>query len=276
MEQRRMMTAIFLGASILLLSTYVLANRSGDIPEVVEKNNEGQFFTDGSAIMDQIASTGEEWMLAMGSGAQDASEDLNNTTKNVAKAAFYQMKALDQQGKSPFDKENTNTPEVQTAIESSLNGSVDSFFGNLLIGDRDIKISANNTTEAKKKYLRSFETVLARYPATADLGSVDGGLQGLVQQACAGDDDGVSGRVANLYDAIAKDVMAVTAPSSWVDFHKQAIEHYKKGGIIFSAIANCNADPLRGVVAAQKIPKFGMDALTLQNLLKKMYTEVRL
>lgn len=276
MELRKM-AAIFLGASVVLLGAYALANRGGNEPQASETKNENLFSAGGSATVGQDAGTNQGWGdFLSGNAAKESPEDKNNVTKNIAKAAFEQMKALDQQGKSPFDQANTNTPEVQAAIESSLDGSVDSFYGNVAVSEGDIKISANNTQAAKRDYLKMIEGILARHTVNDQYENISGGVQGLVETTCTDGDSGAAKNIAGIYDATAKDFIAARVPSTWASFHMQAIEHYKKGAIIFNAVSNCINDPIKGIAAAQKLPTFGMDALTLQNLLKKMYNEVGL
>lgn len=270
------MAVIFLGVSMMLLSVYVLVNRNGNEPQTGGTKKENLFSMAGPAIEGQNTDMNEGWDALYSGAIKESPEDRNNVTKNVAKAAFYQMKALDQQGKSPFDESNTNTPEVQAAIESSLDGSVDSFFGNLMISDRDIKISANNTRAAKVAYLKSIEGILARHPMSGEYKNIPGGLQGIIEESCGNGDSGINKGIADIYAATEKEFIATRVPSAWVNFHKEVIEHYKKGNMIFMAISDCLNDPLKGIAAAQKISIFGMDGATLQNLLKKMYTEVGL
>lgn len=271
------MAVIFLGASVVLLGTYALTNRNGNETQTDVTKKDNLFSATGSAVTDQGSAITDGWdALYSGDATKESPQDQNNVTKNVAKAAFYQMKALDQQGKSPFDAANTNTPEVQAALESSLDGSVDSFFGNLMVSDRDIKISANNTRTAKVAYLKSVEAIIARHPMKDEYKNVTGGLQGVVEVACKDGDSGINKGIADIYAATAKEFIATRVPSGWVIFHKQVIEHYKKGDLIFEAISNCVNDPLKGIAAAQKLSIFGMDSMTLQNLLKKMYNEVGL
>ncbi len=272
------MAVIFLGASMLLLGMYALVNQGGGTSQVTEVKKADLFSADGPATVDQNADQNDGWGPLFSTDiATNSPEDANNVTKNVAKAAFSQMKQLDQQGQSPFDDaSNIDPSQVQATIESSLNGTVDSFFGNVAVTDHDIKIASNNTKATKLAYLKSIEGILARNQLKDEYKNPDGGVQAQINTACTDGDTGINRAVAAMYVSIAREFAATRVPPAWVNFHKQAIEHYKKGNLIFSAIADCVADPLNGFAAAQKIPKFGMDAITLQNLLKKMYNEVGL
>lgn len=271
------MAAIFLGASVLLLGAYTFANRGGDAAKTVEKEKQNLFSADGAATVDQSGNQTGWGDLLSGTTTSGSPEDNSNVTKNIARVAFNQMKSLDQQGKSPFDDSTVNTAEVQSAIENSVDGSIDSFYGSaVLVSDRELKISANNTKAAKIAYLKSIEGILARHQIKDEYKNVPGGLQTQIETACTNGDPGINKDIASVYAATAKDFIMTRVPLSWTDFHKQAIEHYRKGNLIFSAVSNCIDDPVKGLGAAQKLSTFGMDAATLQNLLKKMYTEVGL
>lgn len=271
------MAAIFLGASMLLLGVYAFVNRGDSGGQTAETKKQNLFSADGSATVDQNGDASGWGDLLSGTVAQESPEDKGNVTKNIARVAFDQMRSLDQQGKSPFDDSTVNTAEVQASIENSVDGSIDSFYGNAaIVSDRELKILTNNTKVAKTTYLKSIESILARHQISDKYKNFPGGLQGQIETACTSGDQGISKEAASVYAAMGKDFIATRVPLSWTNFHKQAIEHYRKGNLIFSAISNCINDPLKGVGAAQKLSTFGMEAATLQNLLKKMYTEVGL
>lgn len=263
---------------MLLLGMYSLVNHGGGEAQVGDAKKEGLFSADGPATVGQSDDSNDGWgPLFSTDTAKESLDDRTNVTKNVAKAAFVQMKQLDQQGQSPFsDASNIDASEMQATIEGSLNGTVDSFFGNVAVSDHDIKISKNNTKAAKIVYLKRIESILNRNQIKDEYKNPDGGIQGQINTACTDGDSGVNRAIAAIYVSLAREFTATRVPSAWVAFHKQVITHYKKGNLIFSGIANCVDDPINGFAAAQKVASFGMESITVQNLLKKMYNEVGL
>ena len=203
-------------------------------------------------------------------------DDGANMTKVIARATFEQMKTLDQQGKSPFDEKNSDTAEVRNAVERSVAESTNAVFEGIVVKNSDLKTIMNNTRDAKRRYLKDLEAMLARHPVKESYKNIPGGLEGLIEQSCAGQQTNISKELSDDYTAIARDMMKIQTPSQWVVFHKQGITHYLQGSVIFSGIAGCAADPLKGYSVAQSLSEFGQNSSLLQKLLQKMYTEVGL
>lgn len=270
--QRNWMAMTFLGIVIVLFGAYALVQRNNtDAQKKTEAETapllSGMTATNGSE------SDGSIWSDLFEGGLED---DNDNMTRMVARATFEQMKALDQQGKSPFAEENANTAEAKAAVERSVSESANSLFVGVTVSSGEVRSVANNTKDAKRRYLKDLEAVLARYPAKEEYKNVSGGLQGLVEQSCGGQQIDIAKAIAENYDNIAKGVVTIQVPSQWVGFHKQMIVYYRQGNVIFDAIADCQTDPLRGFSAAQALSQFVSESTILQKSLQKMYTEVGL
>lgn len=266
------MAAMFIGIVVMLVGSYMIATRNtGDQEGVAKKKNIPSL--DGSSAS---GAQGDELGVLsdiLGGTSEDAE---GNVTKMIARATFEQMKALDQQGKSPFDEANTDSIEVRNAVERSIDESMSGLFDSAFVGSKEIRIISNNTRDAKRRYLSDLEAALARHPAGESLKNIPGGVQGLVEQACAGENAGIAKEAAENYTATAKDVITIQVPSQWVEFHTSMIVHYRKGDIIFGSFANCVADPIKGFTAAQELSKFIANSSVLQKSLQKMYTEAGL
>ncbi|HBI25304.1 TPA: hypothetical protein DDX30_00775 [Candidatus Wolfebacteria bacterium] len=267
------MAIIFAAIAIVLFGSYAVVNRGEDSQQQV--NEKSQPSLDGSSASGFLEDIGvsTDWLAAVTSEKEG---DKNNVTESVALATFEQMKQLDQEGKNPFDEDTANSFAVQSSITRSVDTSTESLFATISVTDKDLKIIANNTQDAKKRYLSDLEAALARHPAKKSYENVEGGVQGLIERACAGKESGVGREMATTYTETADDVIRIQVPSQWAEFHRQIITHYRKGNIIFNSIANCYNDPLKGLLATQVLPDFIKNSDTLQKSLVKMYAEVGL
>lgn len=266
------MAMTFLGIVIVLFGAYGLVQRGNTDTQKKPEVERAPLLSDMTAT-NGVGDDGSVWSDLFGGGLED---DGDNMTRMVARATFEQMKALDQQGKSPFVEENTNTAEAKAAVERSVSESASSLFVGVEVRSGEVRSVANNTKDAKQRYLKDLEAVLARYPAKEEYRNVSGGLQGLVEQACGGQQIDIAKAIAENYDNIARGMVATQVPSQWIGFHKQMIVYYRQGNVIFDAVADCQTDPLRGFSAAQALSQFVSESAILQKSLQKMYTEVGL
>src|SRR3989344_2840684 len=91
------------------------------------------------------------------------SNSINNYTESIAKSMFNKMKTMDQAGDNPFENINNNDLESQKLIQEIF-VDLENFSSGLNsvknIGIKDIKISKDNSLEAKAKYLENVGKII--------------------------------------------------------------------------------------------------------------------
>ncbi|MEK9154476.1 MAG: hypothetical protein AAB596_00145 [Patescibacteria group bacterium] len=200
-----------------------------------------------------------------------ASQQTVNLTEFVAKSMFGQMKEMDQGSDNPFEGFDSNNPESQKLIEEALAGLQDpQLIFSVLVDDKDIKISQDNSREAKKDYLKEIELISQnrfrdpKYQRTAKQITKD------IESDCfLTGNSSLNQELNTLYQNLAKDYLNLIIPSDWSDIHKQIIIHFKNASLIYQALADCSKDPIKGYLAAQTLPQLSEKAQEVQDLLSE-------
>jgi len=205
-----------------------------------------------------------------------APEDSLNLTKMVAGSLFGRMKNLDQSSKNPFEGQgiDINDPENQKLIEEAVADITDPF--NPKIENKNLKISGDNSKEAKLNYLKSIQEIGQKYFGNPGFKRDSDQLIKDIQLDCLGSGNTINSKIASAYNDIATNYLNISVPSDWSDLHKELITHFKKGYLIFEAIANCYKDPIKGYVAAETLFQFGYENQIVREALKKKLVEVGL
>lgn len=191
---------------------------------------------------------------AVFSGSRFQQEN-DNFTKNFIQAVQEQV-IKNQQG------ENFDPSQIQFSL-----GLVDS------LKDSEIKISSDNSQEAKKNYLKLLEEItkkdyyvdfIKKEPASIIV-SIYKDLDPLPAK-----------EAAIVYSQAATDFSAIEVPGDWKDFHKKLIIYFKNGAVIYDAMAQYLQDPIKGYAALDK----GKDILTNQGveinkIWQKKYKEIQ-
>jgi hypothetical protein len=171
-----------------------------------------------------------------------------NLTEFVAKSSFTQMKNLDQSGKDPFEID-PNDPASKEFIEKAIASISDpSVLFSPTIDDKDLKISQNNSKEAKKKYFDAIGKVM--------LENINSDYRNpmIAMQNFASNYD-VSGikRIIDAYSKMLNGVVNTEVPSDYLEIHKRYIVFLKKAKMVYSAIANYDKDPVKATLSAKLI-----------------------
>lgn len=171
-----------------------------------------------------------------------------NLTEFVAKSSFSQMKNLDQSGQDPFEID-PNDPASKEFIEKAIASISDpSVLFSPTIDDKDLKISRNNSKEAKIKYFDAIGKVM--------LENINSDYRNpmIAMQNFANNYD-VSGikRIIDAYSKMLNGVIGIEVPSDYLEIHKRYIVFLKKAKAIYSAIANYDTDPVKATLSAKLI-----------------------
>lgn len=210
----------------------------------------------------------------------DASKNPVNLTELVAKTMFGQMRSLDQSDKNPFQGQgfDPNDPQGQQLIQKAIAGIEDpAALFNASVDDKDLKISQDNSKEAKIQYLKAVEEIAKNrrlndfeYQRTSDQIIKD------VNNDCLGSGSSLNKELAGIYRSVVDDYIRLNVPFDWSDFHKSAIVYFKETNLVYQSLANCSNDPIKGYLAAQALPQLLEDGLKVRNLLNEKYNEAGL
>ncbi len=203
-------------------------------------------------------------------------ENSVNLTEMVAKTMFNKMKSLDQSGQNPFQGQgfDPNDEQSQKLIQdavASMQGQGNLF--NPKIEDKDLKISSDNSKEAKFNYLISMQEKIRKYFNDSSLQPSEDQLMKNINQDCFGGGGSANSKIAEAYNSAANENLNISVPSSWTDIHKETIFFLKKGNLIFGAIAGCSIDPMKGYLAVQALPQLASEIIATQDALKKKSAE---
>ena len=205
-----------------------------------------------------------------------APEDSLNLTKMVAGSLFGRMKNLDQSSKNPFEGQgiDINDPENQKLIEEAVADITDPF--NPKIENKNLKISGDNSKEAKLNYLKSIQEIGQKYFGNPGFKRDSDQLIKDINQDCLGNGNTVNSKIAIAYNDIATNYLNINVPSDWLDIHRTVIIYTKRGHLIFKALANCAMDPIKGWLAMKTLPQFASESQIIQEVLKKKAAEISL
>ncbi len=202
-----------------------------------------------------------------------------NATDFFAKSLFEKFKILDQNGKDPFASANPNDPNNQNFVKGVAEQlSKETLSFDQAVSDGDLKISPDNSREAKIGYLQSVAEITknrfsdAKYQRSADQIISD------IENDCTESNLGLStnGKIADLYNNLVNDYLNLSTPSDYLSFHKSIIAHFRKSEAVYGALANCFNDPLKGYMAAQNLPQLITNVQQIQLSLLKKSKEVGL
>jgi len=179
-----------------------------------------------------------------------------NLTELVAKTIFSQMKSQDEAGNNPFQGKNFNLNDAESKkiIQEAINNIQNSkTLFNTLIEDNELKISNDNSKNAKLNYIKAIEEITRtrfnnpRYQRTSEEIIND------INNDCffAGKDS-LNKDLAQLYKNLVIDYLNLVVPSDWLDLHKRIITHFKTAQLVYEAFVNCINDPMMNLIKKHK------------------------
>ncbi len=196
-----------------------------------------------------------------------ALEDSLNLTKIVAGSLFERMKNLDQGSRNPFEAQSfdINNPENQKLIEEAMVNIQDpaSFF-NQSIDEKDLKVSNDNSFEAKSRYINNMADVIVERDPLKTLGGVIGTFNFFKLK-----------EVADGYKRIINAFVNIAVPSEWLEHHKRFISVLKKQEAIYQGIANLQEDPAKAALFTQMAPQVLEEEMSVRKEFFENYLGLR-
>ena len=188
----------------------------------------------------------------------DSNNPSSNLTEFVAKSVSGQMQYLSQSGKD-FDPNDSKNQEIIKKALASL--QTPSLF-NESINDKDLKISQNNSIEAKRFYLESMGKIVINSSNVFSINPIKA-----LDKLIYGDASAIN-QVINYYTETYKNFLSIAVPSDWLDLHKRYLTVSKQMEIIYRGMADFQNDPVKAALLGDALPNM-IEAET--NMKKEYY-----
>jgi len=291
MSAKRIAAIVFVMSAAVLISFFVIKGAgpasNSNISASLAPNDES-----GQNPQNLLAQNPIKWVenLVKGNFSEPTSNesqqniqttDINsvNLTDLVGQSMFSQMQSLDQSGQNPFanfDPNSSNSQKIlQQAINSVSNSDSDGLF-TPAISDKDLKISSDNSKQAKVNYLNLLTAGGNQYLNDPTFDRTAEQIETDISQDCLGGGSTTDSKIASAYKGVAENYLNINVPSDWLDFHKQLINYFKRGYLIFDALSNCLQDPIKGYLAAQAMLQFASETPAIQESMQQKATEASL
>ena len=172
---------------------------------------------------------------------------LFNLTEFVAKSVSNQMQTLDQKGVENIDP---NDPQNQEAIKKAMAELQNFSLFDESINDKDLKISQDNSKEAKSEYLMETAQIILKN-SNNDYKNPQKALENFT------DNFDVSGvrQIADAYSKIFDGFLNTKVPSDYLDLHRRYVILLKKAKETYQGLVDYSNDPVRAALSMQLTPK---------------------
>lgn len=189
-------------------------------------------------------------------------DNSSNLTKFVASSLFERMKNLDQKSQNPFEGQDfdPNDPQSQQLIQETLVSIQDSTtFFNPSVEDKDLKISQDNSIEAKSKYFSETAQIILKNFNESSIN-----FQKALESFTNNLDVSGIGQIADAYSKILDGFLNTQVPSDYLDLHKRYIILLKKAKETYLGLADYNSDPIKASLSMQLVPKIAEAELEIK------------
>lgn len=273
MSQIKNIMAVFI-VSVSLLGAYFIIKNSDQIAvgngSQISKGNDKSLLESGKTLLDFITEGSDKNLDDASANAQLGGENIDQSNSNLtdalAQTFFSQMLIttggdLDQVQKADLDNE-----EIKKVLQASLADIPQTIF-DPAISDADIKISEDNSDEAKNRYFEKiFQIVSVRFGEN-NYTRTDKQTIADISADCFTGGDSLNPELAQLYKNLASDYLAVPVPSQWADLHKRMIGFFEKSNLIYDALSGCKNDIVKGYAAAQTVPDLMSEEKSIQDMM---------
>lgn len=270
-----------------LVGSYYIINGLNFLPslevninnsEIKDKNGTNEKLSYESPVQSPI-----KWLKDSIDGNSGTSTDgqvINsgdNLTKYIADSLFGQMKSADNKGINPFEILDPKNSDGQKMMASAL-GNFDNpelvFIP--IINEKNLSISSDNSKEAKIKYLNEIGGLIQKSSIENPEGprSPSQIIDDIKVDCNKFNQNSQNNKISALAKDFAGDLMKLTVPSGWLNFHKQIIYNFERTSLIYAGLANCSNDLIRGYLAAQELLKLSDESKKINNSLIEKYKEV--
>lgn len=256
-----------------LPSLEVNINNSG----TKDKNNSDQKLSYESPVQSPIKWLKDSIDNNSGSSTDDQNKNSDNLTGYIAKSLFGQMKSADSSGINPLSVLDPNNKDGQKMMANTL-GNLDNpelvFIPT--IDEKSLNISSDNSKDAKIDYLNKIGELIQENSLQnlKHKRSADQIISDMKTDCKTFNPDSPNKVVSESAQSFTNSLIKVSVPSDWVSFHKEMIYNLERTSLIYSGLANCSNDLIRGYLAAQELLKLSDEFKKVNESLISKYKEV--
>ncbi|MBU2652611.1 MAG: hypothetical protein KKA81_16925 [Bacteroidetes bacterium] len=236
--------------------SYITLESSGKAPENPPKSPIQWMEKAKEFISNPIESFGLNESSKVSEVKSSNDETPLNLTEFVAKSVSNQMQTLDQKG---VENINPNDPQNQEAIEKAMAELQNFSLFDELISDSDLKISQDNSLEAKKRYLTETAQIIIKNSNEA----YNNPQKALEKMANTLDISGVK-QAAEAYSEILNGFLNTEVPSDYLNLHKRYIILLKKAKEVYQGLVDYSNDPVRAALSMQLVQKIAEAELKIK------------
>jgi hypothetical protein len=178
-----------------------------------------------------------------------------------------------------FSPNFLNTEKADLSTEAFLMSerlTKDAFSNNHLglvfsVSDPDLKISSDNSNDAKVKYLKAIEEIGKKAFAGFDKYYTQ-----VIYETYGENNPASAVQLADIYKNLADDMLNLTAPGDWLSLHKRIILSYKNAEVVYRAMADYSKDPIKGYLALEMVQSLADGMEEIQKTILAKAKEVNL
>lgn len=194
-----------------------------------------------------------------------------NLTDAFAKLYFQEMVKQnpdnfqpDQKGlKLPTDISNLALPEDQVAQLTDQSFQIAPF------EIKDIKTTNDNSTQAQLAYVKALQEINEKNFSRIENNIFDIANQWLFEQKKE-----PLQTIVKIIPGQIKDLLNLTVPSLWQEFHLQNLNLWQKKLVAYSALLGSEQDPLKSMMAMQQVSPLLKENLGLDKILQQKFIEL--
>lgn len=223
-----------IAASYFIVKNSMPASGSASISanELNDKINQGIQEIKDKLSNQPLAENPIQWLT--NNAPSDSVDD--NFTQTIGQGVFDQIQSTDLSGQASADVSASADAVIQQKL-SDLNLISD-------ISNSGLKISQDNSKEAKIKYIEGTFTINEK-----DMAGVDKSYWEAISSVFKDLDTAPVLKLADIYKNLANDYSNLAVPSDWLNTHKAMIIHLRNSEIVFRAMADYPNDPVKGYAA---------------------------
>ncbi len=137
------------------------------------------------------------------------------------------------------------------------------------IEEGGIKISQDNSREAKIQYLKAIEEITEK-----DFGDFRKNYTEVILDSFQKLDSFSASRLAGIYKNLAGDYLRLSVPPDFADIHKRTIIYFKNAEIVYKAMSEYQDDPVKGYLALEMIDKLVAEIEQIQIVLEEKVKKI--
>lgn len=236
-----------LGAGII--SSYLIVANSGS-----KQNSGGK--ADAEEIKSQLTANPIKWVENNAISGIVAGNFTDNFTENLKESIIRGIKSSDSKS---VEKEVNDiiTNEQKIDLISNINAA-------------ELKISNDNSKEAKKKYLETIGEI-----SKTDIGDFKENYSEIILSVFKNLDVSLVKKASIIHKNLSADYLKISAPSDWIEFHKGLIINFRNSEIVYSAMAEYLEDPIKGYLGMNALGDIIKESRRLEGILYKNIKEIQ-